>query len=53
MAVICPQNSKVLPVPLEVLHRPGKGHSRPRVARQHGRGQGTLSSKPAAPPQSL
>ena len=39
--------------PLTVLCLPGKGRSLPSVARQHGRGQGTHSSKPAAPPQAL
>jgi len=39
--------------PTGVLCHLGKGHSLPSVARQHVRGQGTQSSKPAAPPQFL
>ena len=53
MVVICPQTSKAPHTPLTVLCLPGKGRSLPSVARQHGRGQGTHSSKPAAPPQAL
>ena len=53
MVVICPQTSKALPVPLKVLCHLGKGHSLPSVTRQHVRGQGTHSSKLAAPPQFL